>query len=80
MAKPSQEFLDGMAVLKLCGHVDKIDYLEAFWRMNEKYPWRGWDDEGKKLEAFYEKLKEDKPQKDISRLLSSILPDLSEKE
>jgi hypothetical protein len=57
----SQEMKDGLAVLKLSEFVDRREYLEAFWRMEDKYPGRGWAEGAKELEAFYEGRKPVKP-------------------
>jgi hypothetical protein len=56
---PSQEFKDGMAVLRMCGNVSRIVYLEAIGHLEDKWPGRGWLEAAQNLEKWYDK--HDKP-------------------
>ena len=42
MKERSREFKDGMAVLRMCGYVSRVIYLEAMAHLEDKYPDRGW--------------------------------------
>lgn len=53
MTGPSQEFKDGMAVLRMCGHVSRTVYLEALGHMEDKWPDRGWLKAAMDLEKWY---------------------------
>lgn len=84
MAKPSQEYLDGIMVLKIRSQVSRSEYLEAMWIMDYNYPGHGWGEEAKKLEAFYQEL-EDREKRErealaaqdpLAALMAEVLPDL----
>lgn len=53
--EPSREFKDGMAVLRMCGNVSRLLYLEAMNHMADKYPERGWERASSELEDWYAK-------------------------
>ena len=50
---PSQEFRDGMAVLRMCGYVSRAVYLQAIAHMEDKYPDRGWIIQADNLSKWY---------------------------
>jgi hypothetical protein len=51
--EPSREFKDGIAVLRMCGNVSRIVYLEALAHMEEKWPDRGWILAANSLSKWY---------------------------